>query len=476
MNVIRCPLFDSAIISKHETALVSGHQAMIFSDVDEMAARAARNLRRMGVEPGMRLAIYLENSWQYVAILWGCWRAGVVACPLNTRLPREAVFEQIRHIGAPALVARVSNPKGESTAALRVISPDELLVYRERDDDEVEGWPMSLDAPATILFTSGSSGAPKAAEHSIANHYYNARASNKNVRLSSHDAWLLSLPLFHVGGIGVLFRCALAGAAVIVPEAGESIEAAQERYGVTHLSLVATQLYRLLNSEKLPASFAKLKTILLGGSGMPPALLVEAMRRRWPVYTSYGMTEMASQVCTMGPASPPAKRMTSGRALGHCEVRIATDGEIWVRGRTLFRGYVTASGRQLPVDEEGWFATGDLGALDEEGYLTVRGRKDNLFISGGENIQPEEVENWLASFPEVAAAVVVPRSDEEFGARPVAFLQWRGDAVSDEELRARLEKILPRYKIPASFRAWPDASGEFKIDRRRFEQLAASEV
>ncbi len=473
MNTIRCPLFESAIISKHETALISGSQAFLFSDLDEMASRVARNLKRAGIAPGTRVAIYLENSWQYVAILWGCWRAGVVACPLNTRLPREAVFEQIRYIGATALVARVANPRSESTAALRVLSPDELLVYRERDEDEVDGWPMRLDAPATIVFTSGSSGAPKAAEHSIANHYYNARGSNRNIRLSSRDRWLLSLPLYHVGGLGVLFRCASAGAAVVVPEAGEPIEVAQERYGVTHLSLVATQLYRLLNNPELPASFSKLKMILLGGSAIPPALLAEAMRRRWPVYTSYGMTEMASQICTMGPASPPAKRMTSGRVLGYREVRIASDGEIWVRGQTLFCGYVTTSERQRPVDESGWFATGDVGALDEEGYLTVHGRKDNLFISGGENIQPEEVEKWIASFPEVADAVVVPRRDEEFGARPVAFVRWRGDAVSESELRARLEKILPRFKIPVEFRAWPDeGSGDLKVDRRKLRELA----
>ncbi|MCZ7590980.1 MAG: o-succinylbenzoate--CoA ligase [Kiritimatiellae bacterium] len=353
-----------------------------------------------------------------------------------------------------------------------MVSPDELLIYRDAAGLDEMGWSLKLGAPATIIFTSGSSGAPKAAEHSVANHYYNARGSSQNIRLSSKDCWLLSLPLYHVGGIAILFRCALAGASLAIPEKDEPIEDAQEHYGVTHLSIVPTQLYRLLRIASLPDSFAKLKTILLGGGAAPTGLLVEAMRRRWPVYTSYGLTEMASQVATMTPSSPPAKRMTSGRVLSHREIRIAEDSEIWVRGHTLFNGYVNSEGRERPVDEAGWFPTGDLGALDEEGYLTVHGRKDNQFISGGENIQPEEIETLLASLPEIEEAIVVPRRDEEFGARPIAFVRWRGDALSDAEIRTQLEHALPRYKIPVEFRPWPSDETGLKVRRRRLQELA----
>lgn len=472
MSTIRCPLFDAATISRHETALVTGNHVMVFFELDEMATRVARNLRLLGATPGTRAAIFMENSWQMVAILFGCWRAGVVACPLNTRLPRAAVLEQVRHIAAPFLVARVSDSKDESLSGLRVIPPDELLIYRDASGLDDTGWSLKLDAPATIIFTSGSSGFPKAAEHSVANHYYNARGSSQNIRLSSKDCWLLSLPLYHVGGIGILFRCALAGAALAVPEKGEAIEAAQERYGVTHLSLVPTQLYRLLHHASLPDSFSKLRMILLGGGAVPPGLLADAMRRRWPVYPSYGLTEMASQVATMTPGSPPAKRMTSGRVLNHREVRIAENGEIWVRGHTLFRGYVKGNAYERPVDGAGWFPTGDLGELDEEGYLTVHGRKDNLFVSGGENIQPEEVENLLAGLPEIEQAVVVPRRDEEFGARPIAFIRWRAEVMPADELKSRLERVLPRYKIPVEFRPWPADETGFKVNRRRLQELA----
>lgn len=456
MSTIRCPLFEAATISRHEKAVAYGQESLLYFDLDEMAARAARNLWRAGVAPGERVAIFLENSWQLVAILFGCWRAGVVACPLNVRLPRAAALEQVRELGARHLVARVAAKNDPEFAGLTILPPDELLIYRDPAEQEVEGWPLQLDAPATILFTSGSSGRPKAAVHSIANHYYNARGSNQNIRLSSRDRWLLALPLYHVGGLGILFRCALAGACVAIPDAGEAVEAAQERYGATHLSLVPAQLYALLHETTAPASFAQLKCILLGGSPVSPALLAEAMRRRWPVYTTYGLTEMASQVCTMGPMSPPPKRMTSGRVLNHRELRIAADGEIHVRGATLFIGYAEGASVRRPVDADGWFATGDLGALDAEGYLTVTGRKDNLFISGGENIQPEEVEACLAAVPAVASAIVAPRADAKFGARPVAFIRWRGEPLGPEALNEQLARVLPRYKIPVDVLPWPD--------------------
>lgn len=471
MSTIHCPVSDAAAISRHETAIVSGDHVMLYYDLDEMATRVARNLRRAGLAPGARVGLFMETSWQTVAILFGCLRAGVVACPLNTRLPRAAALEQLRQISTRHLIARARAEWAPALAEIQIIAPDELLIYRDPDADESPHWPLRMDAPATILFTSGSSGRPKAVELTVANHYYSARGANQNLRLASRDCWLLTLPLYHVGGLGILFRCALAGAAMAIPEAGESIAAAQERYGATHLSVVSTLLYRLARLESIPDSFSRVKAILLGGSPVPPALLADVLRRKWPVYPSYGLTEMGSQVCTMMPSSPPAKRMTSGRVLAHRELRIAADGEILVRGQTLFNGYVSGSAIDPSRDGQGWFPTGDLGEMDADGYLTVKGRKDNLFISGGENIQPEEIEQWLASMPEVVDALVAPQPDKEFGARPVAFIRWRGDAVRDAELRARLERVLPRYKIPIQFRSWPNGEESLKVSRSYFRAL-----
>jgi O-succinylbenzoic acid--CoA ligase len=471
---IRCPLYEAALISRHEPAIVSGSHTMLYHELDEYAGRVARNAADAGVQAGDRVALFLPSGWQYVAIFFGLLRIGAVACPLNTRLPRAAVLEYVRAIRCRHVVAKVAAGGRGDLEGVRVLDPDDLGIYRSELESPPE-WRLSMEAPATILFTSGSGGHPKAVQHRYAHHYYSARGANQNIRLVSHDAWLLALPLYHVGGLSIVFRTLLAGATLAIPEGDESIEQAQERYGVTHLSLVSTQLIRLLQSANLPPTFGSLKAIVLGGSAIAPAHLAEAIRRTWPVYPSYGLTEMASQVATVQPSSPPAKRMTSGRVLHHRELRIGAGGEIQVRGATRFDGYVRPDGLETPFDAEGWFSTGDVGALDAEGYLTVQGRRDNLFISGGENIQPEEIERLLGSLPEVAEAIVVPVAHAEFGERPVAYVRWNGQPLSLAAVRERLAQVLPKYKLPDAVRPWPEDAGALKVNRAELKRRAREE-
>lgn len=203
---------------------------------------------------------------------------------------------------------------------------------------------------------------------------------------------------------------------------------------------------------------------------MPEALLDEAAEAGLPIHTSYGMTETASQVTTTPPGASRRELRTSGRVLPHRELRVSDDGEILVRGRTLFAGYLDGESLRDPTDSDGWFRTGDLGSLDEKGYLTVHGRRDNRFVSGGENVQPEEVEAALKRLPGVEEAVVVPVPDEEFGHRPAAFVRGGADALS---LSEELSALLPRFMVPVAFHPWPeDVSSGMKPDRSRLARLA----
>ena len=231
--------------------------------------------------------------------------------------------------------------------------------------------------------------------------------------------------------------------------------------------MVSTQLLRLLRED---TELAGLKAVLMGGGPVSASLVDEALSRGLPIHTSYGLTEMASQVTTTPPGASLEALRTAGRVLPEREVSISQDGEILVRGETLFAGYVEDETLDLPLDTNGWFHTGDLGELDENGYLRVLGRQDNLFISGGENIQPEEIEEALSAPPGVEAAVVVPVDDPEFGQRPVAFVRMKGGSTVD--LAPGLEKVLPRFKIPVAFYAWPEERGGMKVDRASFRDRA----
>src|SRR5215207_9396964 len=428
-----------------------------------MVSVAARRLEEL--EPGSRVALHLPKDERYVALVLALIRAGHVACPVSDRLPPQGVAQLLQKAACSALISEDEELLQTACSGLSRPAPETLL----RDGEQrAEPADVPQERPATIIFTSGSSGVPKAALHTFGNHYYSALGSNANIALRPGDRWLHSLPLYHVGGLSILFRCMLAGATVALPQPGTSLGESIAGLGATHVSLVSTQLSWLLRDC---ADLGGLEAVLMGGGPLPPSLVDEALARRLPLHTSYGLTEMASQVTTTSPGASLEELRTAGRVLPNREVSISESGEILVRGETLFAGYVEGEESDRSLDAGGWFHTRDLGEIDESGYLRVGGRMDNLFISGGENIQPEEIEEALCRLEGVDEAVVVPVPDEEFGVRPVAFVRAAGR--KPEELAQELEPLLPRFKIPISFYPWPEeAPRDMKADRTALGERA----
>jgi O-succinylbenzoic acid--CoA ligase len=317
------------------------------------------------------------------------------------------------------------------------------------------------------------------------------------------DRWLLSLPLYHVGGLAILFRCALGGAGVALPDPEAALAESIESCRATHLSLVATQARRLLDwgttgrgggesGEEGGGLPGRVRAVLIGGGPVPAPLLDRAVDAGWPAYTTYGCTEMASQVTTTSADASRADLATAGRPLPHRALRIDGDadaetsegseaeaGEILLGGAVLFRGYVEPDGdgdvRLEARDEDGWYPSGDRGRIDAEGRLRVIGRVDRLFISGGENIQPEEIEAALQQADGIDRAVVVPVSHAEYGQRPVAFV--RAADWNPNEWRRHLAARLPRFKIPDAFEPLPAQAveGRMKVDRHALRTRAEAD-
>jgi O-succinylbenzoic acid--CoA ligase len=282
------------------------------------------------------------------------------------------------------------------------------------------------ESVCSCLATSGTTGA-KFAMHSLENHLANARSTHRDLMLEKEDGYLVSLPLYHIGGLSLLLRSFLANCDLVL--AG----GARER--VTHISFVPTQLKRFLEKKE---AYPNLKAILLGGAVIPLSLCEEA--EELPLYLTYGMTEMTSQIATKRFLVEDG--INFGYPLPGREVKIGEDGEVFVRGETLFLGYY---GRPSPL-VDGWLPTQDLGSLNEKG-LTILGRKDRMLISGGENIYPEEIERAFLSLSEVTSAVVSKRVDKEFGERPIAKV-WAREAISSSLLYEKLETLLVKFKIP----------------------------
>ncbi|HEX2742686.1 MAG TPA: o-succinylbenzoate--CoA ligase [Rubrobacter sp.] len=462
-----CPLRAAALAAPKAVAIVGARGAISYEELDRLVSEAA--LRLGELEAGSRVSLYLPKDERYVVLLLALIRAGHVACPVSDRLPPQGVVPLLKRAACSAIVSDDEKLLKTVDGALLTLRPETLLrESSQTSSDRAESTSITLNRPATIIFTSGTTGLPKAALHTFGNHYYNALGSNANIPLTPGDRWLHSLPLYHVGGISILFRCLLAGATVALPESGTPPGEAMVGLGATHVSLVTTQLLRLLREDV--DLLGGLKAVLLGGGPIPAYLVDEAVARGLPIHTSYGLTEMASQVTTTPPGASPEMLHTAGRVLPNREISISEAGEILVRGETLFAGYVEGESVDHPLDASGWFHTGDLGELDQEGHLRVKGRRDNLFISGGENVQPEEIEEALSRLEGIEEAVVVPVPDEEFGARPFAFVRTNGVAL--EQLAQTLEQVLPRFKIPISFHPWPEGAQGMKPDRAALGERA----
>ena len=465
------PLRDAAIHRPNDPALITPGRTLSYRTLDRVVTATAAHLRAIGVDPGMCVALYLPRTWQTVVVLMAILRAKAVASPISTRLPPKRVVDHLQRIQSVLLITddHAVTAAAEDEAAVLTAS---AVLLTGRSERRTEPWPLPVDQPATVVFTSGSSGTPKAALHTIGNHYFSAEGANQNIPLNPGDRWLLSLPLYHVGGLAIMFRCWLAGATAVIADPAVDLSRALREHSITHVSMVPTQLRRLLETSD-GAAADTLSTLLLGGGPLPGTLLEAAYDRGYPLHTTYGMTETSSQVTTTPPGASLDRLTTAGQRLPHREVAISAQQEILVRGKVLFQGYVEGDTLHDPRDEDGWLHTGDLGRIDDEGYLHVQGRKDNQFISGGENIQPEEIERALVQLDAIRRAVVVPVPDDEFGQRPAAFVDADADAPLSQ-LASQLEASLPRFMIPIQFYSWPadaDNTG-MKVRRAVFREEA----
>ena len=468
-----CPVHHFARNNPERIALRLDEHAISYAALDDLVNAAAVKISSFGIEAGMRVGLHLQRSAHYVAVFWALLRLQVVVVPLNTRLPKSIAIHQLLSINACVCITDQFDSDWPRETEVLLIDLQQLIArsdaaFQHRQVDKV----FESASPASILFTSGSTGRAKAVLHTWGNHYYSAIGSNQNIVLKDGDTWLLSLPLYHVAGVSVLFRCFLAGAAIAILAPERSLMDALTGSAVSHVSLVATQLLRLLEAtgDTMPSS---LKAVLVGGSAIPASLIERAHHAGWPVHTTYGMTEMASQITTTSSDASLGERLTSGRVLPHRKVTISVEGEICVGGDVCFAGYVEGDAVKEVLDPAGYYHTRDLGYIDEAGLLHVKGRRDNMFISGGENIHPEEIEQALERHPVIDRAVVVPVPNREFGFRPVAFIQCGKAQASSEEITTFLSTKLPRYMLPIAYYELKDEVG-MKFSRKELAKSAAS--
>ena len=431
-----------ASASPDSRALITPSHTLNWRELDALVQRYSACLNSQGLSKGDVLTIVGKNSSELVLAYLTSLNLGVLVA-MTMPQPSKKLEQKLQTLysdGKERFVAFT----GEYGEALNV---DAKLIQLP-SLEEALGLPLHpLKQPlgetnnlASIVFTSGSTGNPKAVAHTAKQHIASATGLLEHFKFGSDDTWLLSLPMYHVSGLAIFYRWLVAGATLKLGNQGLE----QDIDGCTHASLVATQLRRLLDSE-CPLS---LNHVLLGGSHIPNQLAQEANQRGIKTWLGYGMTEAASTVT----AKPVDESNTTGFVLPQRRVKV-DDGRIYIAGETLASGYYYQGNLTPLVDDTGWFDSKDLGQWVDDQLLII-GRADNQFISGGENIHCEEIEQALSKLSGINQAIVVPVEDREFGFRPVAIIDCVELPTKDwfcEKLVGRLEK----FKLPIEYHRMP---------------------
>src|SRR6478672_1253725 len=374
-----------AMTSPERVALQADGSEVTYAELEAEATWVARRLAAYGVRRGAKTALTIRPGRQQVVLVHALMKLGAVLLPLS---PRLSDAERAEILAAEAPEIDPSDPAAQLTQ-----TEADLPLLGEHDMDEVH----------SRVLTSGSSGAPRPIPLTYGNHLFSAVGSAFNIGVDPADRWLCCLPLSHVSGLSIVMRSVIYGTGMVLHDGFdvERVRRSLAEDGVTITSLVSTMLVRLLDAD---VDLSGPRAILVGGGPVPADALEEALGRGATVVQTYGLTETCSQVTTLAPADARRKIGSAGRPLLTTHLRIQ-GGEILVQGPTVAPGC---------ADGDGWLHTGDLGHIDEEGFLYVKDRIDDLIVSGGENVVPAEVEQVLLRHPEVADAAVVGREDPEW--------------------------------------------------------------
>ncbi|HEY4034280.1 MAG TPA: o-succinylbenzoate--CoA ligase, partial [Ktedonobacteraceae bacterium] len=461
--------------SPKHLAIYCGEIRWSFAELEHQVTRLARQLAAAGVREGNRVALLAANGLPYVVTVHALTRLRAILIPLNTRLTFEELYWQLCDIHASYLLSDILHERKTTdiTQAIPELIQGTLQVEPESNDIILKGFDEDLNTPLhtlidlsatqAIMYTSGTTGNPKGVMITYGMQWWNAIGSALNLGHQHDDRWLACLPLFHIGGLSILFRSVIYGISVILHENfdADAVNMTIREDHVTIISVVAVMLQRMLaafddngNQQRYPSN---LRCVLLGGGPAPRSLLEDCIAHAIPVVQTYGLTEACSQAVTLSPADALRKIGSAGRPLPQIQLRIINEhrpaatgeaGTIYLKGPSITPGYADQPQATAETIRDGWLCTGDIGYLDEEGYLYVLDRRNDLIISGGENVYPAEIESVLLTHPAVAEAGVCGQPDPQWGQVPIAFVHLHADYdIGPEALLAHATERLARYKI-----------------------------
>ncbi|OYO16486.1 hypothetical protein BI335_10460 [Enemella evansiae] len=465
-------------------ALVTDTERISWRELDRRCNQIAQLLLRHGVNKGDRVALFLSNSHRFVEVHLACQKLGALSTPYNIRLSATelgycltdsepsvvVVDEAAAGIARAALEVAGTRPGTVFTIGTTGLDGTDLVAAAAECSDTAPGIPVLAEDPSVMLYTSGTTGKPKGVPRSQRNEYAATSAHVMQTRLAIGESTLGAMPMYHTMGLRSMLACVLLGGPLVCLPGFDPQRAAEliEQERVTSLYLVPTAYWSLLRAAR-EGALASVRKLAYAGAPMTSTLARQLADELQPeVFVNhYGSSEVYTFAINPDAGSKPG---CAGRAGLNTRLRVVdpdsdaeheplppgTQGEVVVdlAGDESFAGYWRRPDADAKALRHGWYHTGDLGQLDEDGDLWVSGRVDDMVISGGENVHPVEVEDVLATHPDVAEVAVVGLADERWGQAVTAFVVFNQPPDDPEaaaaELRrwAREDSGLSPYKVP----------------------------
>jgi len=461
-------------------AVVEGERRLTYRELNRRVNRLSRHLQAMGLRHGDRCAMLAYNCLEYVEVIFATAKLGVILVPLNWRLsPAELAFnlsdsETETLIFDPGFIETVKAFKAQTSIKRMLVlgteptqgaNAYEQALAQQPDEESIVNEPAGLDTPHIIMYTAGTTGRPKGAILSQGASFWNAINLEMDMYFNQDDRDLLVLPMFHIGGIGLFTLPILyAGGTLVIQRTFDPAETLKLLKGENislFFAVPAIFLFLIQHPDFNSEAFENVRLVMSGGAPLPVNLVKQYHDAGIVLQQGFGMSEAGPSICTLSKDRALKKAGSIGRTLFHVEARIVDDniadmpvgevGELVVRGPNLMQSYWNRPEATEEAFAGGWFHTGDLARMDEEGDIYIVERKKDMFISGGENVYPAEVENAIFELPEVAETAVIGVKDEKWGEVGKAIVVLKPDKqLAGEEILNFLKGRLAKFKVPKS--------------------------
>lgn len=427
------------------TAIIKSDSTTAYKELFTKANKLCQSFLEAGIIANSYVPLWIEDQPKFVDTIIAIWYLGAVPVPLNIKLLDEDIYSIIDDYDFKFLLTDKIFKGKKANRNFKFINLNKI----EISDSESKQFELpELEKEAVVIFTSGSTGTPKGVVHTFNSLISSIENGNAVLDHREKDRWLASLPFYHIGGFQIICRSLFYGCSIIIPESVQTnhLTDAIVNHNPTHLSLVSTQLERLIHQKANPNN--SLRVSLIGGGFVDDELMFEADKLGWKPYRVYGSSETASMVTAISADKIKSKPQSAGKPFDNVQINISDESEILIKSNSLFKKYLNDEKKTLSKMINGFYHTGDIGSVDADGYLFLEARRNDLIVTGGENVNPIEVEKALLQIPYIKDACVFPKQSKTWGQIVAAALVVNDPSINGNKIKDALKQKLAGYKIP----------------------------